>query len=671
LKPDSSGDSRSHYKGIILALIVLLWITIVVGLYYVGHKPFSASLALNLIRSLWQLLVALAVVSISGGLGLRIIRKYCNPPMIRIALPAALGIGIIGTTMLLISSFLGISQLIGWMALIILAFIMRRDIFKWLSYWRDLSVLWEDSSWLGRSFAIGVAVILSATLTISLAPPIKFDALVYHLTLPKIYVEAGRFSYVPEIMFWGMPQLGELFYTWTFSLFGVKATTVTGWLIGVLALIGLAGYVDRIFNPRTTWIALASLLIGATASLSISWGYVDWFAFLFGWCVLFTLDSWRIEYKRGYLLLAGIFAGFALGVKYTAGVILLSGIVIIIIGSFKSRTKYKNILVDLGAFILPSIVVSLPWWIKNVFGTGNPFYPFFYPSGAMTEFRQSLYTLPPVGNLLDALMLPWNATILGIEGAPGYSASIGPLFLGLGFLTWIGWSGLNIKQKNAISTAVTMGIASLIVWTIASQFSEYLLQSRIYFAIFPAFAFLAGVGFHALGRINVPYFRVQRVVAVFVLILFWFAVVEVAITTLSQGSLQVLLNIQEEDKYLENNLGWYAPASTLIHDLPTFARVVMLWEPRSYECVPRCDPDEILDRWLFELEENGSPEAILSQWQEAGYTHLLYNQFGADFVRQNDPRYNRADWDALDYLLSILPAPVDIGGSYYLYELEP
>jgi hypothetical protein len=230
---------------------------------------------------------------------------------------------------------------------------------------------------------------------------------------------------------------------------------------------------------------------------------------------------------------------------------------------------------------------------------------------------------------------------------------------------------LNTKQKNAVSTAVMMGITSLIAWMIASLFSEYLMQSRIYFAIFPALAFLAGVGFHSLGRINVPNVRVRRVVAIFVLILFWFAVVEVAISTLSQGSLQVLLNIQEENKYLEDNLGWYAPAIKSIHDLPISARIVMLWEPRSFECAPRCDPDEILDRWLFELDKNGSPKAILSQWREAGYTHLIYNQFGANFVRQNDLRYSSADWDALDGLLSLLPEPVDFGSSYYLYRLEP
>jgi hypothetical protein len=671
VKPVSPEELRSSFKEIVLAVIVLIWITAVVGLYYVGHKPFTSSFTLNIVRALFQLLVASWVISASGGLGLRLIRKYCAQPMVRLAIPAALGIGITSLTVFIFGSLLGMRPLYGWVLLIIITLILRRDIALWLSYWRDLTAIWRKSGRSGKSFAIGVFVILFSTLIMSLSPPLKFDALVYHLTLPKIYLNEGRFIYVPEIMFWGMPQLGESYYTWSFSLAGVEAAAVTGWLIGFLALIGLAGYVAKVFRQGTAWVAIASLLIGSTAALSLSWAYVDWFVVLFGFCVFYMLDCWRLEKHRTYLILSGTFTGLALGVKYTAGVLLLSGILVVIISGLRSRTRVTDLGKDMIAILSPAIFISLPWWIKNVIGAGNPFYPFFIPSGAMTEFRQALYVLPPTGNLLDALLLPWNATLSGTEGAPGFSASIGPLFLGLGVLIWIGWSGFGRRQKFTISTALLMGVTCLLVWIIAAQFSEYLIQSRLYFAMFPVFAVLAGVGFQALGQIKVPNIRLQMVVGIFVLVLFWFSVVDVVVTTLSRGALQVLFDINTSQDYLENNLGWYAPAVESVSDLPSSARVVMLWEPRSYDCVPKCDPDEILDRWLFELEKNGTADIILGQWREAGYTHLLFNRFGADFVKQNDQRYRPDDWEALENLISMLPSPVDFGGSYYLYSIEP
>jgi hypothetical protein len=94
----------------------------------------------------------------------------------------------------------------------------------------------------------------------------------------------------------------------------------------------------------------------------------------------------------------------------------------------------------------------------------------------------------------------------------------------------------------------------------------------------------------------------------------------------------------------------------------------------------------VLDRWLRELRTGQTPAAILQAWRQAGYTHLLYNRFGADFVKDQDPRYLPADWQALDNLLAQLPQPADFGSvdfsgadfgnadfgaAYQLYSLEP
>lgn len=671
MKSTSSGDSRLNYKQIILAIIALLWITVVAGFYYIGHKPFSQSLALNITGALWQFIVALFVILICGAIGLKLIRPYCQQTIIRIVLPVALGVGILSIVFLVLGSFIGLNRWIGWLLLLFTTIIFRRDLIEWLSYWKDLAIIWESVGWQSKSFLIGILIIISTTLIVSIVPPLKFDALVYHLTLPKIFLEAGRFIYVPDIMYWGMPLLGEMIYTLSYSLAGVETATVTGWLIGLLSLIGLAGYSMKIFNNKTAWIVLASLLIGSTASLSLSWGYIDWIGFLFGLCVLISLDNWRIGENRSDLILAGICTGFALGVKYTSGIVLLSGVVVVVYSSIKIRSNIKKSLLNLLVYITLSIIVASPWCIKNLIFTGNPFYPFFFPSGAMSEFRQYLYTLPPVGSIWDTLLLPLRATLFGFEGAPGYSASIGPLFLGLGLLSWIGWNKLNSRQKVSITTSILIGVSSLIVWMIASQFSEYLIQSRIYFAIFPAFAVLAGAGFNSLGTIHLSGIRIQKVVGIFILVLFWFSVVDVIVASFSKGGLQVILDLKNEEEYLEDNLGWYAPSVLSMNDLPENSRVIMLWEPRGYYCIPKCDPDEILDRWLFELHQNGTPDATLDHWRQAGYTHLLYNRFGADFVQQNDSRYIQDDWGALDHLLNILPEPVSFGDNYFLYRLRP
>jgi hypothetical protein len=115
------------------------------------------------------------------------------------------------------------------------------------------------------------------------------------------------------------------------------------------------------------------------------------------------------------------------------------------------------------------------------------------------------------------------------------------------------------------------------------------------------------------------------------------------------------------------------PVMQAIQELPEASRVLMLWEPRSLYCLPKCDPDELLDRWLDDLRGTQSQlpsRAILESWQTAGYTHLLYFRAGADYIRHHDNRYLASDWIALNDLLSGLSEPVNFGEVYFLYTIS-
>jgi hypothetical protein len=204
---------------------------------------------------------------------------------------------------------------------------------------------------------------------------------------------------------------------------------------------------------------------------------------------------------------------------------------------------------------------------------------------------------------------------------------------------------------------------------VAARLSGYLIQSRLYFSLFPAFALLAGAGFQSMEAIRLPGVRLGRVAGALVLLVFGFTAIQVGETAIRRGALQKLLALKDEASYLDDNLGWYGPAARATRDLPAGSRALMLWEPRSLYCAPVCLPDEVLDRWLNDLRAAGSADRVLQNWQEAGVTHLLYNRFGADYVRREDLRYKASDWQALDELLARLPAPADFGGAYLLYPL--
>ncbi|MBL6982420.1 MAG: glycosyltransferase family 39 protein [Anaerolineales bacterium] len=651
-----------------IALISLFWLAIIVSLYFVLHKPISPAVALSLARAGGQLLIAWGLISIAGGLGAWLVSGERYHPLTRLAVQAALGLGIMSLVVLFIGSTLGLNPLLMWSIFIGSGVLFRRYISAWWKDWRALSAIWQTASRIEQTIAFSVGLIMFATLIATLAPPLKYDALVYHLTLPQAYLDAGRIVYIPWLMLWGMPQITEMLYTWAMALAGTEAAVALGWMIGLLSIAGIWGFVSQKLNARSAWIGVAALMAGFTTTSSLAWGYIGWMTILCGLAFLVIMDRWVTGRNRKDLILAGIFVGIALGAKYTAGVLLLCGLVMT--AWFGRKEQLRELLRDLFLFGIVVALVSSPWWVKNLIFTGNPFYPLIFPSGAMDQLRLSFFQDQPVwGGWREAVFLPLYATIRGVEGTPGFNASIGPLLLALGTFAWIGWLQRSDDQRNALRVAVIFSLSGLVIWALGSRFSGFLIQTRLYFSLFPAFVLLAGAGYNGLSRITIPRVRLGRVVAWFVLLVLGLNLLQVGNAVLRQNAHNYLFSNISKEEYLLNNLGWFAWVLESIEELPDNSRVLMLWEPRSYYCAPKCIPDEILDRWIRESRSHPDANQILDAWQAEGFTHLLFYREGAKFIQRENARYRDSDWQLLETLLGELPDPLEFGDIYELYPL--
>lgn len=657
----------------VLALLGLLWLVLIVAAYYVMHKPFAPDFALRTGQAFLQLAAALAVITLAGGLGRWVTAQMRLEPRFSPIIQACLGLGLVSFSVFLVGSVIGVYRWLAWVSLIGSIVLLRDACRDWWSALRNALDIWSKTGRLGRSVAVMVVLILGANLVTALAPPLGYDALVYHLQIPQQYLSMGRISYLPGNMFWGMPEIGEMLYTFAFALTGVETAPVLGFLIGVLGLAGILAYVDARLGNRAAWVAIGTFLSGFTLASGLSWGYIDWITVLFGLGVLILLDGWAQIRDRSQLWLAAVVAGLALGTKYTAGVLLLAGSVRILWPEegISWRARFK----DFFQFGLIAGLVFLPWLIRNLAATGNPFYPLFFPAGEMDAIRLELYQGgAPWGNMLDFVLLPVRGTLYGVQGAPGYNASIGPLFLGLGSLFWLGWGRRTAAEKQAIRNAGIIAGTGLLLWAAAGRFTPFLLQSRFYFAIFPAIGLLAGAGFKGLVEQKVPGVRLQRVAGALLLFVVALSTLQVGLAAIRQGGLTHLAAVTGDEEYLTANTGLSFSAMQALKSLPLENRALLLWEPRSFYCAPRCSPDEVLDRWLHDLKIYKTPQAVLESWQAYGFSHLLLYKAGADFLRQEtqDPRYQPEDWRALDQLLALLGPPVEtFGEAYELYQILP
>lgn len=653
-------------KRTLIAFTAIIWLATVTGFYYLVHKPFDLAFARNLALAGWRIVVVGAILSVGGGLGVRLFCKANRASLFWHITYAAIGLGILGTGILLVGGTVGFNIWFFIGLLVILGSVLREDILIWWQAWQRLPTLWQDRGRLEHFLAWGLVLLLFFTLFTTLAPPVKFDALVYHLVFPKTYLLTGRVQYQTNI-FWGMPQLIEMLYTWAMALGGVETATLFSWALGFLVIVGLVDWTAQTLAPRSGWLALACLMSGYTLAVSLAWGYLEWPVMLFGLSVLIFLTEWQSTKDNALLLLGGILAGFAFGTKYTAGIVAVSGVVVI---ALQARPQgWGKTLKNLVIFSLSVLVAALPWLLKNLLTTGNPVYPLVFPAGAMNAFRLALYQKPAPVDWRNIVLLPWQATMTGADGGPGYAASIGPLLLGFGLLGGFIWP----KGQNHLRHPVlVVTLVGLIFWIISAYLTVYGLQTRLIMVIFPALAVLAAAGFVHLSKMKLPGVRLGRVASVFLTLVFSFNLLEVTTYALKQGAISYFWGQTSAETYQNNNLGIANLAFQSVNDLPPSANVLMLWETRSFYCLPRCVPDEIVDRWLTDRAVYGSADAILAAWRNAGYTHLLFYRLGADFYR-DDPLavYQPADWQTLDQLLAQLPIQTDLNGIYTLYRLIP
>ena len=542
-----------------------------------------------------------------------------------------------------------------------------------------------------RLIALFLVVSLLLALTVALLPPTSWDGLFYHLTGPKLFLEQGRIVSGLDIPHLSFPSLFEMLYLLALGIRGGAAAVLLHFVFALM-LMGLV-YISakELLGVKNAWSAVIFLLTIPMIFILAGWAYNDLALAFYEVAALYALLKWR-QHRPAYdaeeqslsgngesnesapepaipsnswLILSGIMLGLAMGLKYTSVVALISLAALI---GWWYRKKLKQAFRPLLLFLGMAILVSSPWFIKNLIFTGNPVYPFVFGGEYWDEFRSAAYSeggtgiafdpdscteyspdflvgqhptgcdIDPVSLGTRLLLLPYDIT-LGIRDA-SQDGPIGPLLLiFLPLLLIYGVFKKRPGRPSALGGLLFFALTQYAFWIIGVAGSAALWQSRLLLpamiALCPAMSWLL----EDLAHFDHPRFSLQRQLYLVIGLVLLAGLVIQTINWLPQQPWGILVGDESEEENLQRRLTSHFEAMEFINtETPEDAVVAFLWEPRSYYCQRDCRPDSILDEFGHLQYQYGDAQNIAKAMQDRGISHVLVFEKGLDFVLEaNSP----------------------------------
>jgi len=304
----------------------------------------------------------------------------------------------------------------------------------------------------------------------ALAPEKEFDSLWYHLTLPKIWLQAHHVFFVHGGLFYysAMPKLAEMLYgfTLTISQNGILAKLLH-FAFGIFWAILSYEILREFFSKKLSLLLTLVIYNLYLVSWLSSTAYIDLIVAFFVAGALWSLIRYLKEEDTSYIYIMGLFMGFALSTK-TYSLMMLAAISLILI----MKKDYRSFL----KFIIISFLISFPFYLFSFLATGNPIYPIF----SLTDISFPLWVYPAL-TYKGWLLKVWPIKLPGLLWRM-LSYQFTPIF---GLLLLLPFY-LKKKENLLILLSIFL-VFFFILWSFLPVW-----EPRYFFVILPVVAVLVG-----------------------------------------------------------------------------------------------------------------------------------------------------------------------------------
>lgn len=335
-----------------------------------------------------------------------------------------------------------------------------------------------------------------------------YDALSYHLELPKAWILGGQpVGPVEGNVYSALPSFVEAAFAQLMLMRGsIVQGAIAGQFWALIAAFATAGVVARLArrvvgdeSGLVAFLLIVSLpwvlVVGTLAYNDI----VPCLMFAAAWLVIerVTRDGQPLDARAAAVL--ALLAAAAVGAKPTAFLFVALPLLAIVVMRCGIRTLRFAPLV-----VLVAVAALSPWLVRNQLAYGNPLFPFahtLFGNGPWTDEQYALFAKGhgpglPLAERLPLLWTEWLGHGTGNPPAPGE-----PWFPQWGLLPIIGLVGLGLAAlRDASARAALAAIAIAVVcWLLFTHLkSRFLLPTAVPLAIG------AAILFARIGRLAQP-----------------------------------------------------------------------------------------------------------------------------------------------------------------------
>lgn len=582
----------------------------------------------NLIAFGWLIILA----SSAYGWG-RAILRLCNlEPHVGLCIVLSLGLGL--GTLSLEMFVLGILRLFFLpvvLGLLIVgtglgAFLGRRDrnaLFRQLmglNWHRVLTgPLWYIK-WM--SWGVVLLMFIQTLLANALVPPLAWDEIAYHLALPKLYLQEHKLIFIPYIMQSLWPFNTEMLFTISLLLGNDILPHLIVLLMSMLAMTSIYLVTARFATAPAPWLAFAFFTATPMVKNLSGLAFNDIPLAAYISLALLAFSLWVEQFSTGYLIVAALLSGFAMGTKLSGGGFAL--LFALWAGWVAARSSTPlNAKVGIHALLtfgLVSLGVASPWYIRSFVETGNPVWPlvndlfhgkYWDPIGTRNFMKWMTHKRPPL-SVFTVLTMIWQVP-----------ADYGGIMRWLIAPFIIPFSGIFIFRPQKFAHGLLgVGAAYYLMWAI---FLGH--QTRFLLPLVPFLAVLSALTFDQWYHFVTRRWGQWLMSALIIGALFW-------TVWPSPNYLQFLRTERwpyvtgkmSREEFLTHNCDIWLTFQWANQELPLEAKALFLpYETRGYYFDRDYVWGNVIGQRYIRFERYDDIEALRARLHKLGITHIVEN----------------------------------------------